>query len=119
MVDNINFIFCSDKYLLNINREYLKHNTYTDIITFNYADEEDAIEAELYISVTRVADNAQILGVSFEQELRRVIIHGVLHLCGYEDNTKDLKHEMQVAENKYINLIVSRETKWEVKGSHV
>lgn len=106
----LHVVFLDDEQLLEVNKEFLDHDYYTDIITFNYADDLDDIEAELYISITRVADNAQTLGVSFDQELRRVIIHGVLHLCGYEDNTKELKNVMQLAENKYINLIVSRET---------
>ncbi|MGZ5222535.1 MAG: rRNA maturation RNase YbeY [Bacteroidia bacterium] len=106
----LHVVFLDDEQLLQINKEFLEHDYYTDIITFNYADEADVIEAELYISVTRVADNAQTLGVTFDQELNRVVIHGVLHLCGYEDNTIELKNEMQLAENKYINLIVSRET---------
>ncbi len=106
----LHVIFLDDEQLLQINKEFLEHDYYTDIITFNYAEEPGVIEAELYISVERVRENASTIGVSFDQELNRVIIHGVLHLCGYEDSTDALKKEMQLAENKYINLIVSRET---------
>lgn len=106
----LNVIFLDDEQLLEVNKEFLNHDYYTDIITFNYADDINNIEAELYISIPRIIENAKTLNVDFDLELYRIIIHGVLHLCGYEDNTKELKNIMQLAENKYINVIVSRET---------
>ncbi|HEX4876978.1 MAG TPA: rRNA maturation RNase YbeY, partial [Chitinophagaceae bacterium] len=81
----LNYIFCSDDELLQINRQFLQHNYYTDIITFDLSDTGNAIHAEVYISIERVKDNARKLGVSFRKELHRVIFHGVLHLCGYKD----------------------------------
>ena len=86
-VESINYIFCTDKALLEINRQYLSHDYYTDIITFDLS-EKPAVRAEIFISVERVKENALQLGVSFKSELHRVIFHGVLHLCGYNDKTK-------------------------------
>ncbi|GGF02977.1 rRNA maturation RNase YbeY [Hymenobacter cavernae] len=84
----LTYIFCSDEYLHRVNVEYLDHDTYTDVITFDNADTSDVIEGDIFISVERVRENAQQLGVSFHDELHRVMIHGVLHLLGYAD--KDL-----------------------------
>ena len=84
----LTYIFCSDEYLHKVNVEYLDHDTYTDVITFDNADDADIIEGDIFISVERVRENAQQLGVSFRDELHRVMIHGVLHLLGYAD--KDL-----------------------------
>jgi len=103
-VKRINYIFCSDEYLLNINRSFLNHDYYTDIITFNLTDSIIPVEGEVYISVDRVIENAFILKVKKEEEFLRVIIHGALHLCGYKDKTKrDLKI-MRTMENKYLLL---------------
>ena len=85
----LNFIFCPDNYLLEINRKYLKHDYYTDIITFPYQQHPEALEADIYISIDRVKENATNLGVSFQDELLRVIIHGVLHLLGYKDKSPE------------------------------
>lgn len=98
---SINYIFCTDKALLEINKQFLKHDFYTDIITFDLS-ESDEIAAEIYISVDRVRDNASLLGVSFKSELHRVIFHGALHLCGYSDKTKDQKAEMRGKEDFYL-----------------
>ena len=84
----LTYIFCSDDFLHRMNVEYLDHDTLTDVITFDNADDADIIEGDIFISVERVADNAKDLGVSFRDELHRVMIHGVLHLLGYHD--KDL-----------------------------
>lgn len=84
---NINYVFCSDDELLEINIKHLNHNTYTDIITFDYT-EGKTIHSDIFISVDRVAENSKKFNVEFETELHRVIIHGVLHLCGYKDKTK-------------------------------
>ncbi|MEJ7610107.1 MAG: rRNA maturation RNase YbeY [Ferruginibacter sp.] len=81
-------IFCSDAYLLSINREFLQHDYYTDIISFNLSEPSSPTVGELYISVERVRENASTLGHRFETELHRVIFHGVLHLCGYKDKTR-------------------------------
>lgn len=88
-IESLNIIFCSDEYLLDINRAYLQHDYYTDIITFDLASSSQApILAELYISTERVSDNAQQLGLPYYKELHRVIFHGLLHLLGYKDKSR-------------------------------
>lgn len=99
---SLNYVFCSDRYLLGINQEYLNHDTLTDIITFDYSEGRKALDGEIYISVPRVRENARVLGVDFETELHRVIIHGVLHLLGYKDKTAKEKGEMRRKEEKYL-----------------
>lgn len=86
-VGNINFIFCSDDYLLEINRSYLDHDYYTDIITFPYTS--DPVSSDIYISIDRVKENAEDFGADHKDELRRVMAHGVLHLCGFGDKTEE------------------------------
>lgn len=98
---NISVIFCSDAYLLNINEQYLGHDYYTDIVTFDYV-ENSVISGDLFISIDRINDNAKQLGVSFDEELLRVIIHGVLHLTGYKDKTIAEKKIMREKENFYL-----------------
>lgn len=83
---NINYIFCDDEYLHKINVEYLQHDTLTDIITFDYT-EGKVLHSDIYISVERVKENAEIFKVPFQRELLRVLVHGLLHLCGYKDKT--------------------------------
>lgn len=100
-LESINYIFCTDKALLGINRQYLKHDFYTDIVTFDLS-ETDSIQAEIYISVDRLRENARQLGVSFRSELHRVIFHGVLHLCGYKDKSKEEKAKMRRKEDFYL-----------------
>jgi len=100
-LESINYIFCTDKALLGINRQYLKHDFYTDIVTFDLS-ETDSVQAEIYISVERVKENARQLGVSFRSELHRVILHGVLHLCGYKDKSKEEKAKMRRKEDFYL-----------------
>ena len=95
--------FCSDEELLKINKQFLKHDTYTDIITFDYS-EKDLISGEIYISIERVAANSLKEKVSFEEELTRVMAHGLLHLCGYKDKTITDKKSMRKAENKALQL---------------
>lgn len=99
---SINIIFCNDRYLLKINQDFLRHNTFTDIITFNYS--EAKIEGELYISVERAAENAILLNIDINNEIIRLIIHGILHLCGYTDKTKSQKLKMTEKENTYISM---------------
>ncbi|MHC1779865.1 MAG: rRNA maturation RNase YbeY [Bacteroidales bacterium] len=95
---DLNIIFCNDDYLLNVNNQYLKHNYYTDIITFDYSDNQ-IINGDLFISVDSVKNNSRKYQTEFIDELSRVIIHGVLHLCGYDDHTKEDKELMKEKEN--------------------
>jgi len=102
---DIRYIFCSDEYLLEVNRKFLNHDYYTDIVTFPLSEKEEIITGEIYISVDRIKENAGINNVDFENELARVIIHGVLHLLGYDDLNEDEKREMRAKENYYLNLL--------------
>lgn len=95
----LTYIFCSDEHLLGINQQFLKHNTYTDIITFDLGEYDDEVIGEIYISVDRVADNAAKFGVDYNDELHRVIFHGALHLCGYKDKTEADRKEMRRKED--------------------
>ncbi len=97
---SINIIFCSDEYLLKINTDFLNHDYYTDVITFNYSS--TLIEGEIYISGERLEENARLLNVSLKKETLRVIIHGILHLCGYSDGSTKEKIIMTLRENFYI-----------------
>ena len=98
----INYVFCDDSELLEINLKHLNHNTFTDIITFDYT-EGLKINSDIFISINRVEENAKKFKVSFEEELHRVMIHGVLHLCGYKDKTEEEERMMRLLENKYLN----------------
>lgn len=100
---DINFIFCDDSFLLALNKKFLKHNTLTDIITFQYPS--DKLSAEIFISIPRVKENAKKFKVSFENELQRVMIHGILHLCGYKDKTAKQKKEIRKKEDYYLKFI--------------
>ncbi len=100
----LNYIFCSDNYLLKLNQEYLQHDTLTDIITFHYSD--TAIESDIFISVERVMENAASLGIAFEVELKRVMVHGVLHLLGYPDKTDEEKAKMRSKEDEMLGMKV-------------
>ena len=102
-LQSLNYIFCSDDYLLDINKTNLDHDYYTDIITFNLS-KNSLIEGEVYISIDRVRENAQIEGESMNRELHRVIFHGALHLCGYRDKTTKEQVEMRKKEDHYLNL---------------
>jgi probable rRNA maturation factor len=104
----LQYIFCSDDRLLEINKQFLNHDYYTDIITFNLSGANQPINAEIYISVDRVRDNAQEFNSSVQKELHRVIFHGALHLCGYEDKTRKDELEMRKMEDKYLNLYFKR-----------
>lgn len=103
----VNYIFCSDDYLLAINKQYLDHDYYTDIITFDMSDIEDTIAADIFISIDRVEQNAQELGENIENELHRVLIHGILHLTGHDDKTEKDKKQMRLIENQYIKSILA------------
>ncbi len=98
-----NIVFMTDDELLKINKEFLGHDYYTDIITFNYSDVPNQVEAELYISIDRVKENAAKNDVSMQDEMRRVIFHGMLHLAGYDDSTNDERDRMRVLEDEYLN----------------
>ena len=104
----INYIFCSDDMLLKINQDFLQHNYYTDIITFGLQEPGQPIEAEIYISIDRVKDNANQHGVSYENEMKRVLFHGALHLCGYKDKKKSEIQEMRAKEDQYLRMIAKR-----------
>ncbi|MFT2009689.1 rRNA maturation RNase YbeY [Pontibacter sp. 13R65] len=103
-LESLTYIFCSDDYLHQINLEYLDHDTLTDIITFNNADEEGTIEGDVFVSIDRVRDNAATLGTTFEDELHRVIIHGVLHLLGFKDKTDKQAALMRQQEDSCLSL---------------
>ncbi len=99
----INYIFCSDKYLLKINEDYLQHFDFTDVITFDYSA-EDIISGDIFISIDRIKENAQQFKQKFTDELHRVMIHGVLHLMGYKDKSPSDKSEMTAKEDYYLSL---------------
>ena len=101
-VGELSFVFCSDAYLLDINKQYLNHDTYTDIVTFDSSEEEDVISGDIFISIERIRENAEKFAVTERDELHRVIIHGVLHLCGYYDKKKEDKELMTAKENEYL-----------------
>ena len=99
----ISYIFCDDEYLLEINKQYLNHDYYTDIISFDYTENE-VVSGDIFISIDRVKENALDYGVSFDNELKRVVIHGILHLCGYKDKSQDDERMMRLKEEEKINL---------------
>ena len=103
-LSNLNIIFCTDKALLQINRDFLQHDYYTDIITFPFNQSKASIEAELYISIDRIKDNAKAAAVSFKEELHRVIFHGCLHLTGYNDKSSQQIKKMREREDHYLRL---------------
>lgn len=104
----LNYIFCTDERLLQINREYLAHDYYTDIITFDLSDQPGLTTAEIYISVDRVRDNAVTNSSTLEKELLRVIFHGVLHLCGYRDKSAEEQSQMREKEDHYITAYLKK-----------
>ncbi len=102
-VDEIAFIFCSDEKILEINKQYLQHDYYTDIITFDYT-EDDLISGDIFISLDTVKSNSEKFGTDYEEELHRVIIHGILHLCGFKDKTPEEEKSMREKENEALNI---------------
>lgn len=111
-LQSVSFIFCNDDYLLKLNQTYLKHQTLTDIITFDY-NKKDNISGDIFISIERVKENAKVFGNSFTGELHRVIIHGIIHLLGYKDKKSSEKLAMRAKEDvclSILNKAVSRET---------
>lgn len=101
-VGDLNYIFCSDEHVLQVNRNYLQHDYYTDIITFDTGETDGLIEGDIFISVERVADNAAQIGVPAEHEMRRVLAHGLLHLCGYGDKTDEEGAAMRDKEDEWL-----------------
>ncbi len=101
----IQYIFCNDNTLLEINKKYLKHDSLTDIISFNYNEELGIIAGDIFISYERIVENAKTYHVSIRDELHRVIVHGVLHLLGYDDKTLKQKKIMREKENYYLNML--------------
>ena len=102
-VGEVGYLFCDDEKILDVNREYLQHDYYTDIITFDY-DEGDQINGDLVISLDTVRTNAELFGKTYEEELHRVIIHGILHLCGINDKGPGEREIMEAAENKALAM---------------
>jgi len=103
-VGEVGYLFCDDEKILEVNREYLQHDYYTDIITFDY-DEGDQINGDLVISLDTVRTNAELFGKTYEEELHRVIIHGILHLCGINDKGPGEREIMEAAENKALAML--------------
>lgn len=101
----LDYIFCSDEYLLEINKKYLGHDDLTDIVTFDLSDGNDPIIGEIYISVERVRDNSHLFSVPFSEELYRVIVHGILHLCGYNDKSPNDQKRMRAKEDYYLSKL--------------
>lgn len=108
VLHSINYVFCSDEVLLRINKEYLDHDFYTDVITFNLSSDSETISAEVYISIDRVRENAKKLKGSITSELHRVIFHATLHLCGYNDKTKKDLETMRALEDKLLHNYFGR-----------
>jgi len=98
----VNFVFCTDEELRKLNNVFLKHNYYTDILTFDLSESKADITADIFISIDRTRDNAKIFSVSFSKELHRVMIHGILHLCGYKDKKKSDIKRIRETEDKYL-----------------
>jgi len=109
-VQALRIVFCTDSFLLEINRQFLRHDYYTDIITFNLSSPGQPVEGEIYISVDRVRENARSLGVSIKSELHRVVFHGALHLCGYKDKSQKEKKIMRLEEDKCLAAYFNRST---------
>lgn len=105
-LSSLTYVFCSDEYLLNINRRFLNHDYYTDIITFDISEKNKEINGDIYISIDRVKDNAKTLDQTYTIEMLRVIFHGALHLCGYKDKSRSEQLEMRRREDYYLRLFI-------------
>jgi len=103
-IKELNYVFCSDAYLLEMNQSYLNHDTYTDIITFDNSETDENVLGDIFISIDRIRENAKNFGVTETDELHRVMIHGLLHLLGYGDKSKTEKAKMTEKENHYLAL---------------
>jgi rRNA maturation RNase YbeY len=104
---SLNFVFCDDDYLSELNIKYLKHNTLTDILTFPQEEKPGIISGDIFISIPRIKENSVLYNVPFTLEIQRVMIHGVLHLVGYQDSTKSEKAEMKGKEDFYLSKLIS------------
>jgi rRNA maturation RNase YbeY len=104
-LSEINYVFCNDEYLHSINVEYLDHDTLTDIITFDNSEGDELIEGDIFVSIERIIDNTKDFNTTFEQEFKRVIVHGILHLCGYCDKTDENEKQMREKEDYYLRLL--------------
>jgi len=100
-IGDVSFIFCNDEKIIEVNKQYLEHDYFTDIITFDYS-EKNTISGDLFISVDTVKSNSEEFGVTFEEEIYRIMIHGILHLCGQDDESEELRNEMTSKENKAL-----------------
>jgi rRNA maturation RNase YbeY len=119
-IGSLSYIFCSDEYLLKINQEFLRHDYYTDIITFNLSSDPGLVEGEVYISTDRVRENAKIQQATIKEEIHRVVFHGALHLCGYKDKKATEKAIMTLAEDKYLTeYFYKRSTKNSSLKKHI
>ncbi len=107
IASDLNYIFCDDEYLLDVNKTYLNHNYYTDVITFE--NSHDELPSDIFISIDRIKENAKTYEATFEAELHRVMIHGVLHLCGVNDKTDDEFRNMKEQETHYLKLLANNE----------
>ena len=107
-LEKVNIIFCDDKFLLSLNLQFLHHDYYTDILSFPLSEKAQPINAEIYISIDRVKDNAKNLETSFREELHRVIFHGILHFCGYNDKTQQEIKRMRALEDQYLTSYFKR-----------
>lgn len=103
-VGEVGYLFCDDEHILQVNREYLQHDYYTDIITFDYC-EDDTLNGDLVISLDTIRTNAEMFGRPYDEELHRVIIHGILHLCGINDKGPGEREQMEAAENRALALL--------------
>ena len=105
-IENLNYIFCSDEHLLSINQQFLDHDYYTDIITFDNSEKDRSIQADVFVSIDRVKENATNNNVSFNLELKRVLIHGLLHLVGFNDKTQSEQKAMRQKEDTCLSLFL-------------
>jgi rRNA maturation RNase YbeY len=103
-IDSLTYIFCSDKFLTELNQHYLQHDTLTDILSFDYSEGNESIQGEIYISIPRVKENAKKYSQPFEKELRRVLVHGLLHFLGYKDKSPSEKVQMRIKEDACLSL---------------
>lgn len=103
-LEELNYVFCSDTHLHKMNIEFLQHDTLTDVITFDQSEEDNVVEGDIFISIDRIRENAETYNVTADEELRRVMVHGVLHLMGFKDKTEAEIAEMREKEAEYLNL---------------
>lgn len=113
--EKLSIVFCDDHLLLTLNQQFLRHDYYTDILSFPLSGKKEPLIAEIYISTERVRDNATNLETSFREELHRVIFHGILHFCGYRDKTLAEKKKMRALEDRYLASYFSRQRKQETR----